>query len=210
MAIKGLSKFIVAPGYQYDQANNEISYGEDAAATEKLASYSVTPNTADDNNLYLDNAVAETSNGNFTDADISVGTGELTPETSKKLYRIKTAKIQSGDSEVDALVYDDSTRSNVVGVGLIEEHQLENENFYRGVIMPKVKFNVGEASAETRGESISWQTPKISGKVMKSDQYAESETDEDHPWKIIFDVDTESEALATIIGWFNAKKRTSE
>lgn len=208
MAIKGLSKFVVAPGYEYDDASNKVTYSESAAATEKLTSYEVTPNASDDNNLYGDNAVAETADGIFTDASIKIGTTELTTATSKKLYRIKTTTLTAGEKTLTALVYDDSTASNVVGVGLIEEHQDRNKDFYRGVILPKVKFKITSDSAETRGDSISWKTPEIEGTVLKSDEEATKDTDPDNPWKIVFDAASEKEALDTIKAWFEDHKKT--
>lgn len=88
MAIKGLSKLVIAPAYQYDSAANKVTYGP-AAVTEKMAEYKADISFTEDDGLYLDNSLAEKAPGKFSSGSLTVTTGELTNETSKMILDIK-------------------------------------------------------------------------------------------------------------------------
>lgn len=208
MAIKGLSRFVVCEGYSYDQPTDKISYTGEAAATEKAVSYSMDLTVADNADLYGDNGIAETDGGQFVSAELTIGTTELTDETSKKLLSVKEVTQTSGEKQVKGLAYERHTNGNVVGVGLIEEHQHHNKDFYRAVIMPRVRFAVPSSSATTRGDSIDWQTPEITGTVMTAETIADGPDGEaaSEQWKETYDLETESEALALITAWFAERK----
>ncbi len=212
MAIKGLSKLVIAGGYQSDDATNKISY-DSVAVTEKMVEYEATPSYAEDDGLYGDNALAETAPSNFTDGDIKVTTTELTQDTSQLLYQIKKITKTIGDKSMTQMVYDRSTKSNTVGVGLIEEHQHKNKDFYRGIILPKVNFNINSSSASTRAGKIDWQTPQIEGKFMESDLIEAPTSDTvddglDRPYKVTVEAPTEAECLDMIKAWFNQYVKT--
>lgn len=206
MAIKGLSRFVVCGGYAYDDTTGKYQYDTDAAVTEKLVSYKADINVGDDNPLYGDNGIAETDGGRFQSGSLTISTTELTNDTSKLILNVKDVTLSVDSKSVSGLAYERDTAGNVVGVALIEEHQHHDENFYRAVIMPKVKFSVPSDSATTRGESVDWQTPEISGTIMYAE---EAETDKpQNVWKETYDFDTEAAALAGIKAWFTARKKT--
>ncbi|MFQ7537660.1 MAG: phage tail protein, partial [Clostridium sp.] len=59
------------------------------------------------------------------------------------------------------------------------------------VFLPKVFFNVPEQAATTKGESIEWQTPTITGTVMRSDLVDDKY---EHPWMMDAWFQTRAEA----------------
>lgn len=60
---------------------------------------------------------------------------------------------------------------------------------WRGMILTKVMFSVPADAATTQGESIEWQTPKLSAAIMRDDSAT-------HTWKreATFTSETQAEA----------------
>jgi phi13 family phage major tail protein len=192
MAKKGLSKLVLA---DYSAEGNTVTYSN-ATNQEKLASYSweVTRSNTDD--LYLDNAVAETDGGNFSSGNLTLETGDLMDETSKKILNVKTAQVSVGSGNVTEIILDDKTTGKTLGVGLMELHQVNNVDFYRAIWFPKVQFSIPAGSATTKGASVEWQTQEITGTILRSDAVG---SDGGHPWQTHADFETEAEALAYLM-----------
>ena len=143
--------------------------------------------------LYADNMEAENDKGTFQNGDLSLGTDDLTQEASTLILGTKSKTYSyATDKEAEESVYDDDRNAPYLGCGVIEQHQNNDVTKYRAVFFPKVYFNVPEQAATTRGESIEWQTPTITGKVTRSDLV---DANYNHPWMIDAWFDTEAEAL---------------
>lgn len=192
MAIKGLSKLVIADCAEEEQT---VAYSN-PISNEKLASYSADFESSDDNNLWLDNEIAESDAGTFQGGTLSIETGDLDNETSKKLYTIKEKEISVGDKKVKEYIYDDDIKIKDLGVGVIEWHQVNGINLYRAIWFTKVRFNIDSNAATTKGEKIDWQTKTIEGSIMRSSEVSE---DYKHPWKKQADFETEAEALAYLM-----------
>ena len=132
-----------------------------------MSEYSLDITTTDNNNLYLDNEIAESEGGEFKEGTLTITTGELMPATSKLLLSIKENKITVSEESVTEYVFDDNTKSIEVGCGLIELHQNNNEEFYRAIWFNRVKFNIPGGSAKTKEDTVDWQLPEITGSVMR-------------------------------------------
>ena len=79
-----------------------------------------------------------------------------------------------------------------MGVGLIELHQINNEDKWQPVILTRVKPQYINAQAQTKGETIDWQTPTVTCTVMRAE-------DSKHRWMTRGDVyDTEDAAKAVL------------
>ena len=114
---------------------------------------------------------------------------------SKKILGLKTITKTYGNSKnVEITVHDDDQDSPFLGFGIIEEHQINDKDKYRAVVLCKVKFNVNEENAKTRGDSIEWTTPEITAIVTRSDEYSSEENGLKHPWKYDAWFDSEDEA----------------
>lgn len=185
MAKKGLSKLIIA---KYSHSDGTTTYSE-GNIPEKMSEYSLDITTTDNNNLYLDNEIAESEGGEFKEGTLAITTGELMPATSKLLLSIKENKITVGGESVTEYVFDDNTKSIEVGCGLIELHQNNNEEFYRAIWLNRVKFNIPGGSAKTKEDTVDWQLPEITGSVMR-------DAAGDHAWQCYADLPDEAKAVA--------------
>lgn len=193
MAKMGLSKLVFS---KYSATGNTVTYSE-PVNTEKLAEYSTEFNSGDSNDLYLDNAVAESDVGTFSGGTINITVGGLTNETSKLILGVTEQTISYGDSSgVKEIVYDEQIEISELGVGLIEMHKNNGAIFYRAVHLARVQFNIPNDSATTKGETVEWQTQEISGKILRSDHV---DTKYVHPWKFTADFETEEKALAYLM-----------
>ena len=194
MAKKGLSKLVMA---KYTKSTNGTVTYSDPAVTEKMAEYSTDITASDQNNLYLDNQIAETDGGTFSSGTITLTTGDLSNETSKLLYNVKEVEITYATGKTATeIVYDDTMQSVEVGTGVIEMHQVDNETFYRAIWLHRVQYNVPSNAAITKGETIEWQTQELTGNILRSDAV---DTNGSHPWQTTADFETEEDALAYLM-----------
>lgn len=190
MAIKGLSIPIVA---NYAATGSNVTYSNGmvaGAAVEYTASWT----TSENNPLYGDNKIKENDAGTFQSGELTLGTTDLTQDISKLILGLKEATFSYGESkEVKELVYDDDMKSPYLGFGVIELHQNDDVDEYRAVFLPKVQFALPENTATTKGETVEWQTPSITGTIYHSDQ---EDSNYKHPWMIDAWFETESDAVA--------------
>lgn len=197
MAIKGLSKLVMAP-YNFD--GSKVTF-TNPTLTEKMAEYSIQINQTEDNPLYLDNGIAENDAGTFQNATITIQTGDLTQENSKLILgvNVKKAVQYKKGKTVDETIFDDNRKTQILGTGLIELHQIDNVDHYKAIWFPKVMYSIPNDAAVTRGAQIDWQTKELSGSVMRSDEVTTTAEEDDvsvvHPWKQEAWFDTEQDAL---------------
>lgn len=182
MALKGLSMPYCAE-YSYDEKSNTVTY-ENGYACDKAISYGVSVESGDDTPLYGNNGIAENYRESFASGDLTLGTTDLPNGLSRKILGLKKITKSYGEGKtVEINVYDDDQKSPYLGFGIIELHQVNDVDQYRAVVLCKIKFNINEESAKTKGESIEWTTPEITAKISRSDETAEDEKGMRHPWK---------------------------
>lgn len=190
MAGIGLSKPYFA---KYTEAAGVTSYS-DGGLMGKAVSVDITINTAADNDVYADNAIAESERA-FSDGTITLGTDDLSQAVSKALMGLKEQALAevSGitDKNVMELIYDDDMEAPYLGVGMIFKKRVRGVTMWRAVVLTKVMFNVPADAATTQGKTITWQTPEITGTIMRDDS-------EKHTWKREATFTTETQAAAYI------------
>lgn len=189
MAIKGLA-IPVFGEYSYDGANAKYSGGFVAGSA---IEYSIEIDTSDNNPLYGDNKIIENDYGTFSSGTLKLNTSDLDYETSKALLGLKEVSSKIGSATVKELVYDEDVKSTPKGFGVIEEHQINDVDKYRAVILCKVTMSIPEDSATTREDKIDWETKEIEGTITRSD---EESVNYKHPWKREAWFDTQAEALS--------------
>ena len=177
MAIKGLSK----PTFgKYVNTSGTISY-TDGVACGHAISYTFDPSIDDDNPLYGDNMIVEHDFGHFKNGTLTLGTSELPDTVAAMLLGLtkvtKTIGEGTGALTVDQYFYDDDSAAIDVGIGFIEEHQVDDVDYYKAIVLPRCKKKFDSRSATTRGETIDWQTPSITFSVERSE-------DAKHSWFI--------------------------
>lgn len=190
MATIGLSK----PYYAiYAEAGGVVSYS-DGAVMGKATEANISIETTKDNNLYGDNGLAETDR-RFANGTLTLSTTDLSQEVSKAILGLTEQAITGidgvTDTSVKELVYDDGQVTPYLGVGFIIKKKVNGAYKWRGVVLPKVMFSVPEDAATTQGESIEWQTPELTGAIMRDDSAT-------HVWKKEATFTTEAQAEAYI------------
>ena len=190
MATIGLSK----PYYAiYSETGGVVSYS-DGAVMGKATEANIAIETTEDNNLYGDNGLAETDR-RFTNGSLTLSTTDLSQEVSKAILGLTEQAITGVDGVTDTsvkeLVYDDTQVTPYLGVGFIIKKKVNGAYKWWGVVLPKVMFSVPEDAATTQGESIEWQTPELTGAIMRDDSAT-------HVWKKEATFTTEAQAEAYI------------
>ncbi len=171
MANFGLSKPWVA---KYDVNTGRYSDGFKCG---KAVNTSVTPNY-NDASLFADNQVDDTVT-EFKNANVTLGVNSLP---------VKAAIIMFGHTvtEEGEEIHNSGDSAKYVGYGFIVAERVNGEKKFRACILVKVLFKEGEESYETKGDSIVFKTPTISGIASERD---------DGVWRIKSPIcDTEEEA----------------
>lgn len=189
MATIGLSKPYYA---KYSNTGSTVSYS-DGGILAKAVEFSAEIDSADDNNLYADNAIAETDRS-FAGGTLTITTDDLTQEASAAILGLtaKTLSIEGLTTETPTeLVFGESQTIPYLGFGIIIKKKHGGEYKWRAIVFNKIMFNVPSDAATTQGESIEWQTPELSATIMRDDSA-------DHVWKRESTLDTEADAEAYI------------
>ena len=190
MATIGLSKPYFAV---YSAAGSTVSYAN-GAVMGKATEANIEIDTTEDNNLYADNAIAETDR-TFAGGTLTLSTDDLSQEVSKAILGLAEQTITGiegvTDTSVKELLYDDQQQTPYLGVGFIIKKKVGGVYKWRGVILTKVMFSTPADAATTQGETIEWQTPELSATIMRDDST-------NHMWKREATFTTEAQAEAYI------------
>lgn len=190
MATIGLSKPYFAV---YSAAGSTVSYAS-GAVMGKATEANIEIDTTEDNNLYADNAIAETDR-TFAGGTLTLSTDDLSQEVSKAILGLAEQAITGiegvTDTSVKELLYDDQQQTPYLGVGFIIKKKVGGVYKWRGVILTKVMFSAPADAATTQGETIEWQTPELSATIMRDDST-------NHMWKREATFTTEAQAEAYI------------
>lgn len=190
MATIGLSK----PYYAiYSALSGTVTYST-GGIMGKAIEANIEIETSEDNNLHADNAIAETDK-TFTGGTLTLSTDELSQEVTKAMLGVTETPITEitgvTDEDVNELIWNDDQRTPYLGIGMIIKKMVAGVIKWRAVILTKVMFNIPADAATTQGESIEWQTPELTGTIMRDDSAK-------HTWKMEATFTTEAQAEAYI------------
>ena len=190
MATIGLSK----PYYAvYANTSGTVSYSN-GAVMGKATEANIEIETSEDNNLYADNAIAETDR-QFTGGTLTLSTDDLSQEVSKAILGLTEQALTDitgiTDEDVKELIYDDTQVTPYLGVGFIVKKVKNGVTAWRGIVLTKVMFSIPSDAATTQGESIEWQVPELTATIMRDDSAT-------HMWKREATFTTEAQAEAYI------------
>lgn len=168
MAIIGLSK----PYYAiYNNASGVITYAQ-GGVMGRATEANIEIESSEDNNLYADNAIAETDR-QFTGGTLTLSTDDLSQEVSAAILGVKTQAIESipgiTDEDVNELIYDNTQVIPYLGCGFIVKKMLNGVTAWRAIVLTKIMFSVPSDAATTQGESIEWQVPELTATIMRDD-----------------------------------------
>lgn len=183
MAYFGVSKPIIAPWTADDTytAGSIFQCG-------KLTETSVTPNSKE-GSLYADNGLAEYVR-EFSDADVSATIDSLPVNAATIMFGHTVA----GSGANPTVTYKAGDSAPFVGYGFVVDKIEGNVKKYKACVLCKVKFTEGAETYTTKGDSISFGTPALSGKAVAQ---------EDGKWKVVSpDFSTAAEAYNWILTQF--------
>lgn len=188
MAKVGLQYSCYAP-YIEDESTGTYSYGIGKRGR-KMISADRKLNFAE-SSLYADDDVAEYEK-RFIDGDIAIQQDEFTDEMRIDLLNNKVKETQINGETVKEVSSTDSDNPPYVGFGFIETKIINKVRKYHAQFYKKVVFSEPDESSQTKGQSISYQTPTINGKILKA---------ADGSWRD----QALCSSLATAIAWLTAK-----
>lgn len=158
MAFFGLSKPIIAPW----TADDTYAAGQ-IFQCGKAVETSIQPNSKE-GSLYADNALSEYVK-EFTDADVNTTIDSLPAPAANIMF----GHTVSGTGSNPTTIYKADDSSPYVGYGFVVDKIENNVKKYQACLLHKVKFSEGAETYTTKGNTISFGTPQLTGKAMAQD-----------------------------------------
>ena len=189
MVTTGFSKPYVA---KYSNTGTTVTYtgGMDLGRGVRL---SLEIDTADDNNFYADNIVAETESSQFTSGSATITVDGLSNDAATMIFGLPAPEnVEVGEEQVPMQGYGE-LNAPYVGYGCVRRTQENGVVKFWPLILPKIKFNVPSEEMATAEDQIDWQTQELTATVLRDDTTAKN-------WKRISaeGMDTEDEAYAAV------------
>ena len=164
--ITGYSKPKVA---LYSATGNTVTYSE-VQDLARGVDVSIEPETADSNDFYADNVLAETASGQFSGGTLTMNVDGLKDDARKLIMGLPTAtEVTVGSETVDVYDYDNRQVIPYVGVGFVVRYMEDGVTSYMPVVLPKVQFAVEGLDAATQEDEIDWQTQELTATIMRDD-----------------------------------------
>ena len=194
MSIVNISDLMYA---KYSVSGSTVSYSNGGSAG-YARSVDVSLDDSEDNELYGDGVLVAVGR-KFGGGTITVGTTELDDATVAAMLGVTQSAITGitaiTDTNPKELIYDDNIDTPYVGFGFIIEGNVDDaedptgDPYYRAVVFAKIMFSLPDSRLATREKDIDWQTPELSGKILRDDSA-------DHVWKREATFTTKAQALA--------------
>lgn len=175
---------------KYDETTNKYS---NLMALARGVSVNVDTETADSNDFYADNVLAESATGTFSGGTVTLEVDGLKDEARLLIQGLDEAEsLTVGTSTVSVYNYDDEQKAPYCGVGFVIRYMESGVTSYVPVVLPKVLFDVDPLEAATQEEEIDWQTTELTATIFKAD-------DTKHTWRRIGEAQTtEANAVAVV------------
>ena len=126
----------------------------------------------------------------FVEADVTLGTDTVPVDVNEVLFGATVSASASGTgAEANVVTYKKDDQANEVGTAVIGDEVLHGVKKWVAVFLPRVKYADPGEDFETKGSSITYKTPSITGKA-----YAEA----DGTWRKRAVFGSEAEAVAWI------------
>lgn len=176
MAKTGLATMLAA---KYN-SNGTITYTE-GRSIGPAVSYSFDPDIDEDTPLWADGKIVEVDPGEMQSGTLALSTTSLDDDFSAWVLGLTSEEVTvwSGtplQRTVTEYYYDDNAEPVVVGIGLIERHQINDANRYKTLIYSKCRPRIPADAADTYNGIIDWQIPEIEFRVERAEAAS-------MPWK---------------------------
>lgn len=175
---------------EYDETTSRYS---NLMALARGVSVTVDAETADSNDFYADNVLAESATGTFSGGTVTLEVDGLKDAARALIQGLaEPTSITVDGSTVNVYNYNDDQNAPYCGVGFVIRYMEAGVTSYVPVVLPKVLFDVDALEAATQEEEIDWQTTELSATIFRAD-------DEKHTWRRIGAAQTtEAKAVAIV------------
>lgn len=143
-----------------------------------------------DTDLYADDVLAESDN-TITGGDIDMTVAEITDDVAVAIFG--DVKEGTGDTEE---YHDSDQPTPYIGMGYIREMRYKGKSSFRAMWLYKVQLSPAEEAAQTKGETTTFQTQRITGEILGVTM--EDGKTRFRAWKTFDEV-------AAAVAWLNAK-----
>lgn len=193
MATIGLDKLYYATITEASAASTGVEIGDETYGTPTILAKAISADLSvelAEATLYADDGAAEVVK-EFKSGTLSLNVDDIGTAVAQAL----TGAVLD---ENHVLVSQGENVTSPVAIGFRAK---KANGKYRYFWLYRVKFGIPEANLATKGDSISFQTPKIEGTVLCRNK---KDGQDKHPWKAeVTDGDT-GVAATTISGWFTS------
>lgn len=190
MAYVGLKYAAFAP-IETEVRGQSVTYGSGVVVGKMIsADITYTRNTSP---LFADDAEAEADNS-ITGGTITIGVDDVSPEAEISMLGV----LEEGGDGTNAKVrreVGDATPYG--GFGYVRVKRKGGVTSYRAYWIHKTQLAIASESAATKAESITWQTPVLTGPMMAVVNHADGKND----FRDYKTFDTEAEAVS----WVNTR-----
>ena len=158
MAMIGLKRPVVSP-IESETAEN-TSYGVGRVLAKALSA-NININSSGTDPLWADNESSETSS-EFSDGTIEIGIDDLTDAN----YAFLLGHLAKNVAGVDEIWAHNSDTGPFVGIGVVLMRKKNGIISYPARVIKKVQFTEPSEETTTKGKSIEWKTPTLSGNIL--------------------------------------------
>lgn len=177
---------------KYSNTGTTVSYSG-GMKLGRGVSMSIEVESADDNNFYADDIVAETETGTMTSASATITVDGMEPEVAALALGLPNATQETiGESPVDVYDYDDRMNPPFLGLGVLKRVMLNGVQYWVPIVFTKVKMNNPSDEANTQEDQIDWQTQELEMTILRDDST-------NRRWKRVFERQTTKAAALNII-----------
>lgn len=177
---------------KYNVAGQTVSY-TGGMKLGRAVSLSVDVESADDNDFYADNVIAETETGTMTGATATMTVDGMEDDVAQFALGLpEPTSVQVGDSPVNAYDYGDNMDPPYLGFGAIRRKMLNGVTTYQPILFTKVKMSIPGNDYATQEEQIDWQTEELSLSILRDDSANRN-------WKRIFESQETEDAAEAIL-----------
>ena len=158
MAMIGMRHVVAAPfGTHTDGSEPTYSAGFDVGGA---ISANLTKNRNTNGDLYYDDALGESDQG-LISLSLELGIDDLSEEVMDKMGLMKAV---STGSPLVTTYYETSANPTALGLGYMRVRSKKKVVTYQAIWIYKMQFTLDSEQAQTKGESVQWQTPTVNGK----------------------------------------------
>lgn len=192
MAFIGM-RHVVAAKVATEVAGQALTYSDGMVAAKAITG-NLTWNR-NDNPLYADDAIAENDNG-ATGGSIELGVDDLLDNVRAYLMGDEAVTVGTGSATTTEYETTDEP-APYVGFGYIRVRLKGSVTSYQALWYHKAQFAENSEQAQTKGDTITWQTPTLNGRIMG--------VQNDASGKIRYRRRATFETLADAVAWLNNK-----